>query len=107
MTKLPRSVGHLLSDVEEQLRFRVPGPGGKTINSPRGFVDNFFPRVNVSPKGSEGVVQNDVLGFYDHVDLPFFELSRHQLRVQRPLLLLASRSDAPQQDVLVDGRRAA
>ena len=73
MTQLPRSVGHLLSDVEEQLRFRVPGPGGKTINSPRGFVDNFLPRINVPSRGSEGVVQNDVLGFYDNEDLPFFE----------------------------------
>ncbi|HMQ16193.1 MAG TPA: alkaline phosphatase family protein, partial [Phycisphaerae bacterium] len=69
MTRLPKGVGHEVHDVDQQLSVRIPGPGGVTINSPKGFVDNFKPRLEVDP---QGVVPDDVLGFYDQQDLPFF-----------------------------------
>jgi phospholipase C len=68
MTRLPKGVGHEVHDVAQQLSARAAGPGGRTINSPRGFVDNFVPRLGLDP---QGVVSNDVLGFYDQHDLPF------------------------------------
>jgi phospholipase C len=67
-TRLPKSVGHDVKDVAEQLQFRVPGPKGP-INSPRGFVENFRPRLKSNPLG---VVADDVIGFYGADDLPFF-----------------------------------
>jgi phospholipase C len=80
MTRLPKSVGHEVEDVEQQLSVRANGPGGKRqINSPKGFVDNFKPRLKLRP-GEEphNVVQDDVLGFYDAQDLPFFDyLAKH------------------------------
>ncbi|HEX3248346.1 MAG TPA: alkaline phosphatase family protein [Pyrinomonadaceae bacterium] len=69
MTRLPLKVGHELDDVEQQLRSRADGPGDGQINSPKGFVENFKPRLEPD---SQGVVANDVLGFYDEKDLPFF-----------------------------------
>lgn len=69
MTRLPKGVGHELDDVAEQLSVRTAGPGGRQINSPKGFVDNFKPRLKTDP---QGVVPNDVLGFYDKQDLPFY-----------------------------------
>lgn len=67
-TRLPKSVGHDVKDVAEQLQFRVPGPTG-LINSPKGFVENFRPRLK---KDALGVVADDVLGFYGADSLPFF-----------------------------------
>lgn len=73
MTRLPLSVGHELHDVTQQLGQRITGPEGRTINSPAGFVENFAPRVKLPPGAApHGVVANDVLGFYDDSDLPFF-----------------------------------
>ncbi len=69
MTRLPKGVGHELSDVAEQLKFQAKGPGGRSINSPRGFVDNFKPRLKTD---AQGVVPDDVLGFYDNQDLAFY-----------------------------------
>lgn len=69
-TLFPKSVGHRFTDVAEQLRFKTKGPGGASdINSPRGFRDNFKSHLGADP---EGVVANDVLGFYDETSLPFF-----------------------------------
>jgi phospholipase C len=74
MTRLPTSVGHAFKDVEQQLRFQVDGPGGRKINSPKGFVDNYLPRLKPRPgQTPTKVVPNDVLGFYDEKDLPFFD----------------------------------
>ncbi len=70
MTRLPKGVGHELADVAEQLSARIDGPNGRQLNSPQGFVDNFKPRLEENP---QGVVPNDVLGFYDGLDLPFYE----------------------------------
>ncbi|HKR00311.1 MAG TPA: alkaline phosphatase family protein, partial [Pyrinomonadaceae bacterium] len=69
MTRLPKSVGHELHDVAEQLSVRIAGPGNRQINSPKGFVDNFKTRLVIDPQGVEA---NDVLGFYDEQDLPFY-----------------------------------
>jgi phospholipase C len=69
MTRLPKAVGHEVHDVAEQLSVRTPGPGVRKINSPKGFVDNFKPRLKEDP---QGVVPDDVLGFYDEKDLPFY-----------------------------------
>jgi phospholipase C len=69
MTRLPKSVGHELSDVAEQLSARATLPGGGSINSPKGFVANFKPRLAGNP---EGVTPDDVLGFYDDKDLVFY-----------------------------------
>lgn len=68
-TRLPKGVGHDVEDVAEQLEFRVPGPDGRQINSPRGFVENFKPRLKSNPLG---VVADDVIGFYGADNLPFF-----------------------------------
>jgi phospholipase C len=73
MTRLPTGVGHEFKDVQQQLQFQVDGPGGRKINSPKGFVDNYLkfmkPRPGQTPTK---VVANDVLGFYDEEDLPFY-----------------------------------
>ncbi|MDO8706231.1 MAG: alkaline phosphatase family protein [Sulfuricaulis sp.] len=75
MTRLPKGVGHEVHDVAEQLSVRAAGPGDRQINSPKGFVDNFKPRLKTDP---QGVVPDDVLGFYDQEDLPFFDyLAKH------------------------------
>lgn len=76
MTRLPKRVGHELSDVQQQLRFRFPAPGAdnRTINSPKGFVDNFRPRLTLAPNEQpHHVVADDVLGFYDERELLFFK----------------------------------
>jgi len=70
MTRLPKGVGHGLDDVTEQLSVRIAGPNNRQINSPKGFVDNFKPRLNSDPMG---VVSDDVLGFYDEKDLLFYK----------------------------------
>lgn len=67
MTRLPKKPGHEFADVEEQLKFRADGPGGRKILSPKGFVDNFKRRLVRDPLG---VVADDVLGIYDEIDLP-------------------------------------
>ena len=69
MTRLPKKVGHELDDVTQQLSIRAAGPDDRKINSPKGFVDNFKPRLESDP---QGVVAADVLGIYDEQDLPFF-----------------------------------
>jgi phospholipase C len=69
MTCLPKKVGHELDDVAQQLSLLAAGPGDRKINSPKGFVDNFKPRLESDPRG---VVAGDVLGVYDEQDLPFF-----------------------------------
>jgi phospholipase C len=74
-TRLPKGVGHELHDVQQQLAVRADGPGGRKINSPRGFVDNFRPRLKPDPQTGVDptrVVLDDVLGFYDGEDLPLF-----------------------------------
>ncbi|MEO6596422.1 MAG: alkaline phosphatase family protein [Planctomycetota bacterium] len=68
-TRLPKSVGHELRDVAEQLSVRASGSGGRSINSPKGFVENFKPRL---ASNAQGVVPDDVLGFYDEQDLRFY-----------------------------------
>ena len=66
-TAFPRSVGHEVSDVAQQLAQRLDMPTGaksaRTINSPEGFKDNFGPGAGLLPE--------DVLGFYEAADLPF------------------------------------
>ncbi len=69
MTRLPKSVGHEVADVAQQLSVRTTGPGGRPINSPQGFVENFKPKLK---NDAQGVIPDDVLGFYDDLDLPFF-----------------------------------
>ena len=68
-TRLPKNVGHEVDDVREQLAARAAGPDNRQINSPKGFVENFLPRLGSDP---QGVVANDVLGFYDGTELPLF-----------------------------------
>ncbi|WP_280155547.1 alkaline phosphatase family protein [Piscinibacter sp. XHJ-5] len=63
-TAFPRAVGHELKDVAEQLSARLAAPGGRTINSPKGFVENFRSRAGT-------LLPEDVLGFYEAADLPF------------------------------------
>lgn len=62
-TKFPSSVGHHVADVVQQLSERLTDPTGRSINSPKGFVDDFH--------GSSPLTPNDVLGFYTGDDLPF------------------------------------
>src|SRR5262249_41434230 len=64
-TKFPTSVGHHLADVAQQLSERLTDSSGRTISSPKGFVDNFAPRA------SPPITPEDVLGYYLGDDLPF------------------------------------
>ena len=70
MTRLPQGVGHDLDHVAQQLSVRTAGPNNRQINSPKGFVDNFKPRLKTN---AMGVVPDDVLGFYDEKDLAFYK----------------------------------
>jgi phospholipase C len=63
-TRFPISVGHHVSDVAQQLSERLTDPSGRTIVSPKGFVDNFTPRA------SAPITPEDVLGYYVGDDLP-------------------------------------
>ena len=72
MTRLPRGVGHDFAAVTEQLGSgRVPGPGGRQINSPAGFFANFARKL--TQDDTHGVEAKDVLGYYEAEDLPFFK----------------------------------
>jgi phospholipase C len=76
MTRLPKGVGHEVDDVEQQLSVRADGPAQRQITSAKGFVDNFSKRLHPDPATGvdpSGVVADDVLGFYDGEDLPFFK----------------------------------
>jgi phospholipase C len=66
-TQLPNSVGHHLEDVDEQLSVRMPGPDGRQLNDPKGFVDNF------NAVESRGVKPDDVLGYYTAPELPIYD----------------------------------
>lgn len=68
-TGIPKSPGHHLDDVAEQLAERTVGPGSREINSPNGFVENFLLKIDKDP---QGVVGDDVLGYYDEKGLPFY-----------------------------------
>jgi phospholipase C len=65
-TALPRHVGHGLSDVSQQLSKWMQTPEGRYINSPKGFIDNF------NEERAGGLAREDVLGYYEADDLPFF-----------------------------------
>ena len=73
-TRLPKGVGHETHDVEQQLHAQTTGPDGYgVINSPEGFTANFEPKLALKPGDlPHGVVPNDVLGFYEPSDLPFY-----------------------------------
>lgn len=70
-TRIPKGVGHELADVTQQLSGQIDGPGGRKINSPDGFVNNFRERkLNNQPGGVDDpatglVVPIDVLGYYE------------------------------------------
>ncbi|MGH8544305.1 MAG: alkaline phosphatase family protein [Gammaproteobacteria bacterium] len=66
-TEFPVGVGHSFADVTEQLSEQITMPSGSGINSPAGFKANFKDRV------TEGLVVDDVLGFYVAEDLAFFK----------------------------------
>lgn len=73
-TRIPHGVGHEVEDVAEQLSGRIDGPGGSRINAPKGFVDNFREKNDLSdePTDPEPTLPEDVLGFYDEQDLPIY-----------------------------------
>ena len=54
----------------EQLSEMLIMPSGWPINSPRGFITNFEPRAAKFP---EELDAQDVLGYYEANDLPFFK----------------------------------
>lgn len=65
-TRIPKGVGHELDDVEQQLAGRVDGPGGRKINDPRGFMENFREhRLGGNPEGEDGCTPFTVLGYYE------------------------------------------
>ena len=77
-TRFPQSVGHELSDVTQQVSRRIKTPAGRVIISPQGFVENF------EKKGLGPLSREDVLGFYDGGDLPFFaHLTDHYAWAER------------------------
>jgi len=69
-TQLRLSVGHALDDVAQQLTERLTF-AGRSINSPLGFVDNFAQKHKLT--NATTIKRNDVLGFYDSQDLPFYD----------------------------------
>jgi phospholipase C len=79
-TRIPKGVGHELDDVAQQLAGRINGLGGQQLNDPKGFVDNFREkrlkdepgRDYVAMPREDGLVPDDVLGYYDGEDLPIF-----------------------------------
>jgi phospholipase C len=78
-TRIPKDVGHALEDVRQQLSGQIEGPGGRKINDPNGFVDNFRDReLHGKPEGENGCIPFDVLGYYEKNeaeganDLPIF-----------------------------------
>ncbi len=74
-TRLPKGVGHELADVTEQLAGQIDGPGGRTINDPGGFINNFREGklgnnpygndLDDPPRGQNVVVPFDVLRYYE------------------------------------------
>ena len=68
-TRFPAHVGHALEDVTQQLSVRITSTSGRIINSPKGFVDNFAQTA----ARYEDLTKEDVLGFYEGNDLPFFK----------------------------------
>jgi phospholipase C len=74
-TRLPKPVGHGLADVTEQLAGQIEGPGGRKINDPAGFINNFRTHslgnnphgndLDDPPRGENVVVPFDVLRFYE------------------------------------------
>jgi phospholipase C len=62
-TKFPISVGHQSADVAQQLSAQLTTSSGRTILSPKGFVDNF--------KATAPITSEDVLGYYVDDDLAF------------------------------------
>jgi phospholipase C len=70
MTRIPKGVGHTLEDVREQLAGQAQRVDGGQINDPKGFVENFArERLSGDPLG---LVPDDVLGYYEANDLPFY-----------------------------------
>ena len=79
-TQFPVAVGHHLADVQQQLAVRLTLPDGRVINSAQGFVDNFAPKCAGHPQ----CVAQDVLGYYDGIDLPFYRhLTQHHAWSER------------------------
>ena len=66
-TCLPSGVGHSVASVAQQLAGRFEGPGGRKINDPAGFVENFLHKyLHDHYRDPEtGVVQWDVLRYYE------------------------------------------
>jgi phospholipase C len=72
-TRFPSSVGHELSDVSEQLSKTIRLDSGRLINSPEGFISNFAPKATkYSKEHPNEIISEDVLGYYEASDLPFF-----------------------------------
>ena len=68
-------MGHKLKDVREQLAGQTQRADGGQINDPKGFVENFARRLG---SDSLGVAADDVLGYYEASDLPFYaHLAQH------------------------------
>ena len=78
-TQFPVAVGHELHDVAEQLAHRLTDADGRPLLSPKGFLSNFKTRHDkLSAEDKARVRLNDVLGWYDGADLPFFRyLAEH------------------------------
>ena len=72
-TKFPASVGHSLADITQQLGQQTAIPLRPDINSPAGFKTNFMKQTSMKPPVTNGLVEDDVLGFYEADDLAFFK----------------------------------
>ena len=64
-TRFPVSVGHHRKDVLAQLAQPLALASGRAVNNPKSLMDNFTP--------GQGLVPNDVLGWYEATDLPFYK----------------------------------
>lgn len=66
LTQLPSGVGHSVVSVTQQLAGQIDGPGGRRINDPGGFIDNFREGyLKNQSRTEEGVDQFDVLRYYE------------------------------------------
>ena len=55
----------------EQLSARIATESERNINSPQGFWTNFEPKITTGI--ADQVSVDDILGYYDDVNLPFFK----------------------------------
>ena len=100
-TRLPKSVGHKLKDVREQLAGQA-----QRAEAGRSTTQGLRRELHAQDRAdSLGVEPHDVLGYYEASDLPFYAIWP-STRLLRPLFLFAPGADPAEPDVCDDRRLA-